>query len=61
MRSDGPEIKPMPDAKMLDSNTVEITWPVDVWWDGSRTFDAVLDFGSRKIMKITLAIKTMSV
>lgn len=52
--ADGPEIKPMPDAKMLDSNTVEITWPVDVWWDGSRTFDAVLDFGSRKIKKITL-------
>jgi len=52
--ADGPAIKAMPNAKMLDSNTAEVTWPVDVWWNGSRTFEAVLDFGSRKIKKITL-------
>ena len=39
---------------MFDSNSAEVTWPVDVWWSGSRTFDAVLDFGTRKIKKITL-------
>jgi hypothetical protein len=44
----------MPNAKMLDSNVAEVTWPADVWWNGSRTFEAVLDFGSRKIKKITL-------
>jgi hypothetical protein len=44
----------MPNAKRVDENTVEVTWPVDVWWSGSRTFDAILDLGSRKITKITL-------
>lgn len=52
--SDGSEIKLMPNSKLLDSNSVEVTWPVDIWWSGSRTFDAVLDFGPRKIRKITL-------
>ena len=51
---DGAEIKAMPNSKMLDSNTAEVSWPVDVWWNGSRTFEAVLDFGPRKIRKITL-------
>ena len=51
---DGAEIKAMPNSKMLDSDTAEVSWPVDVWWNGSRTFEAVLDFGPRKIRKITL-------
>lgn len=52
--AEGPEIKSLPNAKMLDANTAEVTWPVDVWWSGSRTFDAVMDFGPRKIKRITL-------
>lgn len=52
--SDGPEIKAMPNAKMIDGTTAEVTWPVSVWFDGNRTFDAALDFGDRKIKKITL-------
>ncbi|GAA0881339.1 M1 family metallopeptidase [Algoriphagus jejuensis] len=48
------EIKAMPNSKLLDANTAEVTWPVDVWWNGSKTFDAVLDFGGRKVTKITL-------
>lgn len=52
---DGSEaIKTMPDSKVVDENTVEVTWPVDVWWEGSRHFEAVLDFGARKIKKVTL-------
>jgi hypothetical protein len=47
-------IKSMSNSQVLDENTVIVTWPVDVWWEGSRTFDAVLDLGSRKIKKITL-------
>ncbi|WP_026970163.1 M1 family metallopeptidase [Algoriphagus terrigena] len=47
-------LKASPNSKVLDENTVEVTWPVDVWWEGRRTFDAVLDFGPRKIKKITL-------
>ncbi|MEB2785381.1 M1 family metallopeptidase [Algoriphagus persicinus] len=52
--SEGPAIKQMSNATMIDETTAEVTWPVTVWFDGSRTFDAVLDFGDRKIKKITL-------
>jgi len=45
---------PMANAKMADDTTAVVTWPVDVWFAGSRTFDAVLDFGGRTIRKITL-------
>ena len=41
-------------ARMVDANTAIVTWPVDVWFDGRRTFDAVLDFGPRSIERITL-------
>ncbi|MBN3584725.1 M1 family metallopeptidase [Algoriphagus aestuarii] len=47
-------IKPMDNARMLDPITAEVTWPVTVWFDGSKTFEAQLDFGARKIKKITL-------
>jgi hypothetical protein len=51
---EGTEIKSMTNAKMIDATTAEVTWPVTVWFDGNRTFEAVLDFGDRKIKKITL-------
>jgi hypothetical protein len=44
---------PNANAKMLDANTAIVTYPVDVWFNGSRTFVASLDFG-RPITKITL-------
>ncbi len=50
----GPAIKPMTNAKMVDATTALVTWPVDVWFNGSRTFQAVLDFGARPITTITL-------
>ncbi len=50
----GPAIKPMPNARMIDATTAVATWPVDVWFNGSRTFDATLDFGARKITAMTL-------
>lgn len=46
-------IKTMSNAKIVDKNTAIVTWPVDVWFNGSRTFKAQLDFGDRKIIKIT--------
>jgi hypothetical protein len=51
---DGPAITPMANAKMVDPSTALVTWPVDVWFNGSRTFDATLDFGGRPITTITL-------
>ncbi len=49
----GPAIRPMKNARMVDANTAIVTWPVDVWFNGSRTFNAVLDFGGRKIESVT--------
>jgi len=51
--AEGPAIKKMENSKMLDANTAVVTWPVSVWFDGKRTFEAALTFGERKIKKIT--------
>lgn len=51
--ADGPAIKPMANAK-IEGNSALVTWPVDVWFGGSRTFQAVLDFGGRAITSIQL-------
>ena len=54
------ELAPDPSAaapanvKMLDPNTALVTLPVDVWFDGRRTYNATLNFGARKITKVTL-------
>jgi hypothetical protein len=50
----GPAIRQMANAKMTDETTALVTWPVDVWFDGSRTFQATLEFGGRPITTITL-------
>ena len=42
-----------PNAKMVDDHTAIVTWPVDVWFNGSRTFKATLDFG-RAVTGVTL-------
>ncbi|HET9266824.1 MAG TPA: hypothetical protein VFO31_01620, partial [Vicinamibacterales bacterium] len=52
--ADGPAIKPMANAKIVDATSAIVTWPVDVWFNGSRTYNAVLDFGGRTITAITL-------
>ena len=49
----GAPLRLMPNARMTDSVTAIVTWPVDVWFGGSRTFNATLDFG-RPIQSITL-------
>ena len=49
----GPVIKPMNNAVMADANTAMVTWPVDVWFGGARSYDAVLDFGGRAIESVT--------
>jgi hypothetical protein len=50
----GPAVRAMPNARMVDATTAVVTWPVDVWFDGRRTFDAVLDFGGRAVERVTL-------
>ena len=44
----------MKNAKMLDANTALVTLPADVWFDGDRDEKVLLDFGGRKMSKITL-------
>ncbi len=50
----GAAIRPMRNAVMRDSVTAVVTYPVDVWFAGSRAFTADLVFGGRAIEKITL-------
>jgi hypothetical protein len=50
----GPRIRPMANATMIGSGSAVVTYPVDVWFAGNRTFTAVLDFGGRSIETITL-------
>jgi hypothetical protein len=50
----GPAIRLMANSVRLDSSSVLVTYPVDVWFNGSRTFKASFNFGGRKIEKITL-------
>jgi hypothetical protein len=48
----GPRIRPMKNAQLVDDSTAIVTWPADVWFGGSRTFEAVLRFGARKIERV---------
>ncbi|HYE58180.1 MAG TPA: hypothetical protein VD948_06725, partial [Rhodothermales bacterium] len=50
----GPPIRRMVNARMVDATTAVVTWPADVWFAGSRTFEAVLNFGPRAIERIVL-------
>jgi hypothetical protein len=48
-----PAIAGMKNAQ-VSGNTVRVTYPVDVWFDGRRTFDAVMRFGGQKIVKVVV-------
>ncbi|HET9512707.1 MAG TPA: M1 family metallopeptidase [Gemmatimonadales bacterium] len=52
LAASGPPIRPMPNARMADSLTALVTWPVDVWFGGSRTFVAELNFGGRAVERV---------
>jgi hypothetical protein len=52
LAKEGPVVKTPSNAKMLDATTALVTYPVDVWFTGSRTFSTTLDFG-RPITTIT--------
>jgi hypothetical protein len=44
----------MPNAERIDDRTLRVTYPVEVWFGGSRTFEAELPFGGGSIESITL-------
>ena len=49
----GPAIKHMANS-VVAGDTAVVTYPVDVWFGGSKTFTADLDFGGRSIEQVTL-------
>jgi hypothetical protein len=52
----GADVKPVAGAMgkmtIVDDTTIRVTWPVDVWFSGARTFKATLDTGSRKVESV---------
>ncbi|MFL5636923.1 MAG: M1 family metallopeptidase [Gemmatimonadaceae bacterium] len=50
----GAPIRAMPNSTFPDASTAIVVYPVDVWFAGSRTFVANMDFGGRAITRITL-------
>jgi Peptidase family M1 domain len=50
----GPDVRPMANAKMIDDTTAIVSYPVDVWFIGNRTFQTTLDFGGRAVESIAL-------
>jgi len=50
----GPPPESIPNAEILADGTAILTWPVDVWFDGNRRVECVLDFELRRIEKVTL-------
>jgi len=50
----GPPIEGMPNSVMEGPASAVVTFPVDVWFSGDRTFEAELEFGPRRIERITL-------
>lgn len=49
----GPAIASQPNVVMKDSVTALVTYPVDVWFSGSRTFTATVNVGERAVERIT--------
>ena len=49
----GAPIRSMSNAVMTDATTALVTFPVDVWFSGRKSYDAVLTFGARAIEKVT--------
>ena len=47
-------IKPMANSVMVGDKAAIVTWAADVWFPGDRMYKAQLNFGGRKIEKITL-------
>ncbi len=48
------DLRLVENAVQQDDGSVVVTWPVDVWFEGSREFQASLAFQGQQISKITL-------
>ncbi len=52
--AEGPALLEVDNAELLDDGAAIVTWPVDIWFEGNREFEAKFNFGERSIEKITL-------
>jgi hypothetical protein len=50
----GATVRPPANATMTSDTTAVVRWPADVWFPGSRTFTATLDFGGRAVTRVKL-------
>jgi hypothetical protein len=50
----GAALRTSANTRVVDANTAIVTYPADVWFSGSRTFNASLDFGGRTPTRVTL-------
>ena len=50
----GPAVRPMANSVLLEDGAAVVTYPVDVWFNGARSFTAELDFGGRKVQRVIL-------
>ena len=50
----GSPVRPTASLAVKDDSTVVATFPVDVWFAGSRTFTTTFDFGVRTVRRVTL-------
>ncbi|MCC6317819.1 MAG: M1 family metallopeptidase [Gemmatimonadaceae bacterium] len=51
LSASGAPVRAMANAVKVNETTYDVTWPVDVWFSGRRTFDAELTFG-RAVEKV---------
>ena len=54
LKTRAPLVQPGGTVQIVDDSTAILTWPVEVWFNGSRTFEATLDLGGRAISAMTL-------
>jgi hypothetical protein len=52
--AEGPAVRLPANGRMVDAHTAIVTYPVDVWFSGQRTFTAELDFGGREVEAVML-------
>jgi len=54
LAAQGPELRVPPGARQVGPLEYDMTWPVEVWFDGRRSHVLSLDFGGRAVERITL-------
>ena len=50
----GPPVHPTANMTMTDDRTALVVFPVDVWFNGARSFSVAFDFGGRTVERILL-------